>query len=281
MKGGVILINIKAREKWKHISECNIYNKVCKFKHIIFVSNYGDVRRYYKNNWIDNNGNNYKLLSQSRANGSGEHLCVGISIKGQKKQKKVRVHRLVALVFVHNTNPEKFNIINHIDGNPTNNYYKNLEWTDTKGNSIHAYKTGLTIVPSVKMYGERNPMCTHSLDNVLKIKDLILEGQTNSEISKITGDNIEYIRKIRKGYRWGKLTGFGNNNIISKKEYNSICIIPRTVKKIILEGNEDPDYIISYIYDKYNVSINYEYIRKIKYSLKKHLSSNKDIKISL
>lgn len=37
-------------------------------------------------------------------------------------------HRLVAKYFVINNNPEKYNIVNHIDENTYNNAYWNLEW---------------------------------------------------------------------------------------------------------------------------------------------------------
>jgi len=38
-------------------------------------------------------------------------------------------HRLVALLFCPNPD-ESYNIVDHIDGNRTNNYYKNLRWTN-------------------------------------------------------------------------------------------------------------------------------------------------------
>lgn len=53
------------------------------------------------------------------------------------------VHRAVALTWVENTDPEKYTIVNHLDGNPTNNWYLNLEWTDYSGNNLHAINTGL------------------------------------------------------------------------------------------------------------------------------------------
>ncbi len=53
----------------------------------------------------------------------------------------VSVHRLVAMVYIQN--PRKLNIINHIDGNPSNNTVENLEWCTTEENVTHAYKTGL------------------------------------------------------------------------------------------------------------------------------------------
>ncbi len=54
--------------------------------------------------------------------------------------KSFRVHRLVAQAFCHNTNPEKYTIVNHKDGNKINNNAKNLEWTDHSTNSKHAMK---------------------------------------------------------------------------------------------------------------------------------------------
>lgn len=42
------------------------------------------------------------------------------------KFKRYYIHRLVALAFI--LNPNNYPIINHKDENPSNNYYKNLEW---------------------------------------------------------------------------------------------------------------------------------------------------------
>lgn len=53
------------------------------------------------------------------------------------------VHRAVALTWVDNPNPEEFTIVNHLDGDPTNNWWKNLEWTDCSGNNYHAIENGL------------------------------------------------------------------------------------------------------------------------------------------
>lgn len=55
--------------------------------------------------------------------------------------KCIRVHRLVALIFV--PNPNNYIEVNHIDGNKRNNHYKNLEWCTRQENCLHMYKIGL------------------------------------------------------------------------------------------------------------------------------------------
>jgi hypothetical protein len=50
-------------------------------------------------------------------------------------------HRLVAKEFIDN--PNGYREINHIDGNKTNNHYKNLEWCSRKQNMKHAKDNGL------------------------------------------------------------------------------------------------------------------------------------------
>ena len=45
-----------------------------------------------------------------------------------RKGYNVSISRLVALVYVYNPNPSLFNEVMHLDNNPLNNHYKNLQW---------------------------------------------------------------------------------------------------------------------------------------------------------
>lgn len=60
-----------------------------------------------------------------------------------KKQKTLRIHRLVGELFIVNSNnlPQ----LNHKDGIKTNNCKDNLEWSTDSDNKLHAYATGLMI----------------------------------------------------------------------------------------------------------------------------------------
>lgn len=61
----------------------------------------------------------------------------------ERKGKQVRAHRLVAKQFVINHKPNKYNVVNHIDGNKQNNYFENLEWCTHSMNIQHAQNNGL------------------------------------------------------------------------------------------------------------------------------------------
>lgn len=60
-----------------------------------------------------------------------------------QKVVSISVHRLVALAWVENPDPKNNTVVNHLDGNKTNNVYYNLEWTNTLGNNIHAINNNL------------------------------------------------------------------------------------------------------------------------------------------
>ena len=57
------------------------------------------------------------------------------------KKKTLKLHRVIANAFI--PNPNKYPVINHIDGNPLNNTIENLEWCTQRANCQHAYDTGL------------------------------------------------------------------------------------------------------------------------------------------
>ena len=81
------------------------------------VSNFGNVRNIetkdIKNTYFDKDG--YKLVSLNGTN--------------------YRVHRLVAIYFVHNDDKQNKTIVNHKDEIKDNNIYTNLEWCTNKYNN--------------------------------------------------------------------------------------------------------------------------------------------------
>lgn len=64
-----------------------------------------------------------------------------VSLYKNKSSKTWLVHRLVATAFLDK--PVNHELVNHIDGNPSNNHVDNLEWCDAKHNVQHAFKNGL------------------------------------------------------------------------------------------------------------------------------------------
>lgn len=83
-----------------------------------------------------NNSNQSKLLVGGFSNGYRQ-----VGLNGINKTKRVKVHRLVAIAFIPNTEKKPF--INHKNGIKTDNRVENLEWCTSKENYIHAYKNGL------------------------------------------------------------------------------------------------------------------------------------------
>ena len=99
------------------------------------VSNLGNVKSF--NNRIKHK--NPMILKQTidRKNG---YLTVSLSRNGKKKI--YRVHKLVASIFIDNSN--NYPVINHKDGKKLNNCVDNLEWCTYKQNIIHSWENGLS-----------------------------------------------------------------------------------------------------------------------------------------
>lgn len=126
------------------------------------------------------------------------HLCIRVTINGKRLRKYI--HRLVAEYYI--PNPYNKPIVNHKDGNPSNNSISNLEWVTHRENIQHAYR-------------------------ILK-KGL---GESRSD-SKLTNEDVLFIRKNYKPHHdeFGRVAlskrfGISQNyiwSIISNKRWKHI-----------------------------------------------------------
>lgn len=91
---------------------------------------------------ISNKGNIINVKSGKRLNTRiNAHGYKEIQLSTNGKRKNYRIHRLVAQLFILNT--EKKPYINHKDGNKLNNTVDNLEWCTAKENDFHARHNNL------------------------------------------------------------------------------------------------------------------------------------------
>lgn len=119
-----------------------------------------------------------------------------ISINGKMNY----VHRLVASTFI--LNPKNKPIVNHIDGDPSNNKVENLEWTDQSKNISHA----VNINPNDKRRGQFMHTGKLDPDNVLQIVELSKTKKAN-EIARAFGVDRTSIQRILRGECWSYVTG--------------------------------------------------------------------------
>ena len=101
-------------ENWKQIKG---------YEGIYEISDLGNVKRTYKNGKI-------KFLKPVPT--SEGYPSVGLCINN--KSKTTTIHSLIAKHFL----PITGEVVNHIDGNITNNAISNLEWVSIRENTCHA-----------------------------------------------------------------------------------------------------------------------------------------------
>lgn len=108
-----------------------------------------------------------------------------VSLWKDQKEKTFQVHRLVAEAFIPKV--ENKDCVNHIDGNPSNNYLNNLEWCNHAENLFHAYKNKLNQSP----------------DPLVLVNTITCEAfyfRSKAKASEFLGRNKGYVsRAIQKG----------------------------------------------------------------------------------
>lgn len=161
------------------------------------------------------------ILSQSSQQ---DYRHVTLLIDG--KQKRMRVHRMVALTFI--PNPDNKPYVNHKNGNRSDNRVDNLEWVTPSENIQHAVKTGLM------KSGRAIPVIQYDLDG-----NEMMTYESASEAARQTGCFQEKItmcckrqRTQTNGYQWRYQNDTGDVQKIEKQ-----CFTGKRVAQCDEEGN--------------------------------------------
>lgn len=118
------------------------------------------------------------------------------------KQKKMSIHRLVAMKYI--PNPNNYEQVNHIDGNKLNNKVENLEWCSQSYNTIVAYKNKLIKPKTTKINQYDLNM------NFIKQWESIKDASINLNINHSNISTVALQRTNRKqagGYIWRYVEG--------------------------------------------------------------------------
>lgn len=160
-----------------------IWKDVVDYKNIYEVSNFGNIRsKEGKVTYSDLHGKRVwkqRILKQKTDKDGYKR----VELWKNKKQKTWLVHRLVANAFLQKEDGK--DIINHIDGQPSNNNVSNLEWCNYQENLIHAFKNDLNQMPNQIIL----------LDSETKTP-IFFKSETDA--SKFLGKNHGYISSVLK-----------------------------------------------------------------------------------
>lgn len=119
---------------------------------------------------------------------------LAVCLRDGKRTYRKYIHRLVAETFVKKP-VSSYSVVNHIDGDKTNNYYRNLEWCDYSQNNQHAYNNGL------KDRGENFYNAKLSEDDVREIL-LLGKNGTYQEIAEQYNVTRATIRDVLRRNTW-------------------------------------------------------------------------------
>jgi len=157
------------------------------YEGIYHVSNFGRVKSFASVKFKTG-----RIMKQ-RLNEKG---YLRISLNLNKQVRTFRVHRLVAIAFIRNTNSKSS--INHINGIKTDNNFKNLEWVTIVENNSHALQIGLIKV------GEQSKVSKLNDIEAYKIK-FDLPHFSNRQAAKLFNISSTQVSRIRLGKNWSHL----------------------------------------------------------------------------
>lgn len=194
-----IIMNVTDEiERWKDIDRKN-------FEGLYQISSFGRVKSLGR---LDAQGHKRKekLLSLRKTIKKGMRgYYLSVILHSKPHKSNCKVHRLVAEEFL--PNPLNYKQVNHIDGDKSNNHYKNLEWCSQSQNSQHAHDTGL-VIPAKGVSHGRNKLTEEQVKELYlsKLKGVNREDFVAQELGRVYGVNGRMILSIYRKEAWKWLT---------------------------------------------------------------------------
>ena len=116
----------------------------------------------------------------------------------QIRNKKFKVHRLVALTFI--PNPENLPQVNHKDEDKTNNNVDNLEWCDAKYNSNYGTSIERMINTKIEKGYYNKERCFLDSKERQKLYNKQYQQEHKEELKEYRNKNKEHYRELNRKY---------------------------------------------------------------------------------
>lgn len=208
------------------------------------ISNFGQLRRFYRGSKREKTEDRYKYITPVKHKKG--YLKVGLGKIGTKY-----IHRLVAMCFL--PVEEGKTDVNHKDGDKTNNHYSNLEWCTPQENNLHAWRIlGVTQIKPVTLVNRKTrevfrefPSHLNAIKTLGKLRGFLVvptadyseeyvnaildkkrkytpRGYHPSSSRKLTPDEVRQIRKMietgTRDYHIASMFGCDSGSIKAIKE---------------------------------------------------------------
>lgn len=174
-------------EEWAKV-ETSLPTKKCDY----YISNYGRIKSVHK-----------KTEEERLLNGSALKGFRRLSLRLVGGTYDVYVHKFVVKHFGDQEPNEDQTFVIHLDGNKSNNYYKNLKYVNREELTAFQTEQGMYDRENKKL-GKHTKMTEAK---VILLKQRIKAGKTKKKIlAKSFGISTMQLNRIERGENWGHVT---------------------------------------------------------------------------